>query len=246
MVRDDDVIVYRNSGRQMELHAYFDTLNLLTDEDTISTAHPIRTISLPPHSSKTIAFHESCCFSKNRGWYAIHPWNTPSIRTLNRFAAISASDYFDRERRGVARMVTAHWLDLDQIVDFLKGRVADISALKRHYHRVVDEIGFSPSGHETTVTGTCGRHMVTTLRSNAESPFRLDLLSLPSAGALDEDVARDMTGDVRTLALPMSVSNVMLLDFCDEAVTLAVCVESVDAAASLDQTHDQTIELFDY
>ncbi|KAG8934039.1 hypothetical protein FRC01_005500 [Tulasnella sp. 417] len=253
-LHNGDCIIFGDRETQTIFHAYFDVATLMSE----TTGR----INLSPHCTRTIdtgsisSFEASVPDTPDPAWHPVRPWNTPAPRTgglvplLATSAEVPPNPGNEEQRPRVPPRLIAHWVDPDDVSNFLRAGHLDIF---QGHHRTClswpDQRSLSSHRGETLFVPTRNARNMLWVHEAAEGSGRakLSLIPLPPVGqhASAEAVRRGS----RDLELPSEVDlkHVAFVKFCDETGLLVVGMQPTPIDPSTeDGATLQSIHLFWY
>ncbi len=235
VTEDNDVILYGSDQRMLTIYAYYDVTNLLPTREEMDPQN-IPHITYTHDAHLLIPFEENHRFDSMTRFHAIHPWNTPNIRTENCVASVTGvhgpSDDGDIEYK----MVTIQWLDVNTLVRLVHQRKVDEDFVisSRRFYCLPKPPLTQAEGSDLLITGTCGKHMVYIIGDEVDAEDEdegpslphaqpwLGLLTFPFVREFAEGDMLDLQARSTRLDVPVNFRTVNLIDFSDECGMLAL------------------------
>lgn len=218
----EDWILFREDQNNLTFHAWFDILRLFAQMSELPGA--LQSITRPSDSSRTIELANYRFASEvTVDWITIHPWNTPNHRTRNLIPAYgSARILGGDDPLGSQRLMYKHDINPAYISHLLRCREEPVEPLHR-FDLLLSDVTRPPQPLRSLwITSTCGKRWVWIGRTSLGA-LQLATLLLP------ERLEHFGSGfeHIRLLDVPLDLSTVVELDFCDETATLVLLTKEV-------------------
>ncbi|KAG8953325.1 hypothetical protein FRC04_002735 [Tulasnella sp. 424] len=226
----EDWILFREDGKTLTFHAWFDVPQLLSQTPELPGTR--RTINHAPDSSRTVELANPLASANYIDWMTIHPWNTPNHRTRNLIPASGSSRIIgDDDLPASGRLMYRHDIDPDYISHILRRPETPMERPHRFSLVLSDVTEPSQPLRSLWITSTCGKRWVWIGRTK-EGVLQLATL------LLTEMPEHPGTGieHIRILDVPFDLSTVAELDFWDETATLVLLTKE-DSARSGHKIH---------
>lgn len=165
-----------------------------------------------------------------RDWFTFTPFNTPNNRTSPRLTIVASGE--QRRNRSKAAVLTVQHVDLQSFLRRLQDEVPgdDFPEITTRSVHSISPLALTTRQRKRLMTvGTCGKY----LAYGTAQPITLEMCTLPSAGGSDWPA-------LRTLASPLDLNRISMLEMCDEMGVLGLAV------ATRTNMTEQRIHLFDY
>ena len=210
-----DLLAYKATRGALEISIYFDIRDLLSTNS--------ETIRLAPHVKRVIEYSVTCQFLDQSNRKVQHPCNTPNVRTLHHLPLMTSLTLLPSNSNDATQRIFAfHWLNTDHLAAQMK---SDRSSrfpepIHRTFCQVELQVYSALNPQSLFAFGDSGRNAIW-----IRAPPSLQLLPVQSpVDDLTPEAGLSLQENVRTLQLPIALTSVTQLAFCDELGILMVAI----------------------
>ncbi|KIO18542.1 hypothetical protein M407DRAFT_225286 [Tulasnella calospora MUT 4182] len=214
-----DWILFREDQKKLTFHAWFDTLHLFAQTSELSgVRQPMTRITRPSDSSRTVEFANSFASGTAVEWNTIHPWSTPNHRTRNLIPASGTARVLgDDDLLGSQRLMYRHDINPAYISHLLRCPEKPIERPHR-FDLLLSDVTEPPQPLRSLwITSSCGKRWAW-IGQSSQGVLQLATLLFPET----PEHSGSRFEHIRRLDVPLDLSKVVEVDFCDESATLVL------------------------